>query len=309
MNGKNRGLGADEAAKRFLHRRSIVATIIGGLVEEFRDMPREEIETYLGDSEFLEGLENDSFLIPRRQDVTFEKVLPLPNGDIIHLMVNLEPQDDGSRMGHLWDRGRDHSADLRVRQGRGRRRIMKNLEGRFPGKHKVRMRTMSVWILMSPRADLRNSIHVFTREDHVIYGPKSPRLIMEDDDAIVFLCLGDPEEVNGEPMPGLLEALDWSMVRGIDDRKRAEKLSELGYEVDREMESELIGMNSIEADRERRARREGIAEGVSKGRAEGKIETASRMLADGMPEDKVRQYTGLTEEQIEEARRLLRGIP
>jgi predicted transposase/invertase (TIGR01784 family) len=107
-------------------------------------------------------------------------------------------------------------------------------------------------------------------------------------------------------MPGLLEALDWSMVRGIDDRKRAEKLSELGYEVDREMESELIGMNSIEADRERRARREGIAEGVSKGRAEGKIETASRMLADGMPEDKVRQYTGLTEEQIEEARRLLR---
>jgi len=56
-------------------------------------------------------------------------------------------------------------------------------------------------------------------------------------------------------------------------------------------------MNSIEADRERRARREGIAE--------GKIETASRMLADGMPEDKVRQYTGLTEEQIEAAKNRL----
>jgi len=55
-------------------------------------------------------------------------------------------------------------------------------------------------------------------------------------------------------------------------------------------------MNSIEADRERRARREG--------KIEGKIETASRMLADGMPEDKVRHYTGLTEEQMEEARNL-----
>ena len=77
-------------------------------------------------------------------------------------------------------------------------------------------------------------------------------------------------------------------------------------------------MNSIEADRERRARREGIAEGLREGRAEGlregkaegmreaKIEVASRMLANGMSEDQVRQYTGLTEEQIDEARRLLR---
>jgi len=190
--------------------------------------------------------------------------------------------------------------------------MMKNLEGRSPGKHKVHMRTMSVWILMSPRADLRNSIHVFAREDHVAYGPRTPKLEMTDDDAIAFICLGNPEE-DGGIMPELLRALDWSMARGIDDRKRAEKLSELGYEVDREMESELIGMNSIEADRERRARREGAAEGEAKGRIEGriegKIEDASRMLADGMPEEKVRQYTGLTEEQMEEARNLRRGLP
>ena len=55
-------------------------------------------------------------------------------------------------------------------------------------------------------------------------------------------------------------------------------------------------MNSIEADRERRARRE------------AKMEDASRMLADGVPEDKVRLYTGLTDEQIEEAKSL-RRIP
>jgi len=67
-------------------------------------------------------------------------------------------------------------------------------------------------------------------------------------------------------------------------------------------------MNSIEADRERRARREGFAEGEAKGRIEGKIEDASRMLADGMPEEKVREITGLSEEQMEEARNL-RRIP
>ena len=250
MNLKNRGLSADAAAKRFLHRRSIIATIIGGLVQEFTGMSREEIERHLGDGKFLEGLENDSCLIPGRQDVTYEMVLPLPNGDSIHIMINLEPQDDGYILDYIWERGRDYSADIRVRQCMRRREVTDAMMRANPGNHKVHMRTMSVWILMSPRADLRNSIHVFTREDHVIYGPRSPRLSMEDDDAIVFVCLGDPEE-DGEIMPELLRALDWSMVRGIDDKKRAEKLSELGYDVDNEMESELIDMNSIEAAKNR----------------------------------------------------------
>ena len=298
MNGENRGLRADAAAKRFLHRRSILATVIGGLVDECIGMPREEIEACLGDGEFLEGLENDSFLIPRREDVTFEKMLPLPSGDVIHLMINLEPQDDGSMMRDLYERGRDYSADLRVRQCRRRSKISGG-----SGNHNVHIKTMSVWILMSPRADLRNSIHVLTREDHVAYGPGSPALSVEDDDAIAFVCLGDPEE-DGGIMPELLRALDWSMVRGIDDRKRAEKLSELGYEVDRGMENELIGMNSIEADRERRARREGVAEGRIEGKIEGKIEDASRMLAIGMSEEQVREITGLDEEQIQKAKTL-----
>ena len=181
---------------------------------------------------------------------------------------------------------------------------METLGGSGADKRKVHMRTISVWILMSPRADLRNSIHVFTREDHVVYGPNSPRLGMVDDDAIVFVCLGDPEEDGGGPMPDLLEALDWSMFRGIDDRKRVEKLSDLGYEIDGDMESELIGMNSIEADRERRAMREGIV----KGKIEGKIEDARNMLAIGMTDDQIRDITGLTDEQIQEAKKLSRGI-
>ena len=101
MNGDNRGFGADAAAKRFLHRRSILATIIGGLVEECKGMSRSEIEACLGDSEFVEGLENDSFLIPRREDATFEGVIHLPGGEDVILMVNVEPQDDGSDMPDL----------------------------------------------------------------------------------------------------------------------------------------------------------------------------------------------------------------
>ena len=63
-------------------------------------------------------------------------------------------------------------------------------------------------------------------------------------------------------------------------------------------------MNSIEADRERRARREGVAEGRIEGKIEGKIEDASRMLAIGMSEEQVREITGLDEEQIQKAKTL-----
>ncbi len=46
-------------------------------------------------------------------------------------------------------------------------------------------------------------------------------------------------------------------------------------------------------------RNEGISIGEARGRNEGRRETASRMLADGMPEDKVIQYSGLSKEEVE----------
>ena len=153
MTSENRGLRADAAAKRFLHRRSILATIIGGLVEECKGMPRERIEECLGDGEYVEGLENDSPLIPGREDSVFDSVLPMPNGESIALMINVEPQDDGSWIMDILERSRDHSADLRIRQSMGH--IGRRREG--PNKFKVHLRTMSVWILMSPRSDLRTA--------------------------------------------------------------------------------------------------------------------------------------------------------
>ncbi len=41
------------------------------------------------------------------------------------------------------------------------------------------------------------------------------------------------------------------------------------------------------------------AKGRNEGIAEGRMETASRMLADGMPEDKVIKYSGLSKEEVE----------
>lgn len=50
---------------------------------------------------------------------------------------------------------------------------------------------------------------------------------------------------------------------------------------------------------EAKGRNEGISIGGARGRNESRIETASRMLADGMPEDKVIKYSGLSKEEVE----------
>ena len=64
-------------------------------------------------------------------------------------------------------------------------------------------------------------------------------------------------------------------------------------------------MNSIQLDRENSARYEGRIEG----RIEGKMEVAGRMLAMGMSESQVREITGLTDEQLEDAKQRLRPGP
>ena len=44
---------------------------------------------------------------------------------------------------------------------------------------------------------------------------------------------------------------------------------------------------------------QGRRDGIDIGEDRGRRETASRMLADGMPEDKVIKYSGLSKEEVE----------
>lgn len=50
------------------------------------------------------------------------------------------------------------------------------------------------------------------------------------------------------------------------------------------------------------------AKGRNEGIAEGRKETATRMLADGMPEDKVIKYSGLSKEEVEKLKQESGGI-
>jgi predicted transposase/invertase (TIGR01784 family) len=51
---------------------------------------------------------------------------------------------------------------------------------------------------------------------------------------------------------------------------------------------------------ERRGRKKGRVEGIEEGRVEGKKETARKMLDDGLPIERIAQYTGLPYQEIEQ---------
>ena len=59
----------------------------------------------------------------------------------------------------------------------------------------------------------------------------------------------------------------------------------------------LTEFDQEEYDRNRR--REGREEGISIGENRGRQETARNMLADGLPREKIAQYTGLSLAEVE----------
>lgn len=58
-----------------------------------------------------------------------------------------------------------------------------------------------------------------------------------------------------------------------------------------------------------KGRQKGIEEGIEKGRQKGieeaKVDVVKNMLVDGEPEEKIKKYTGVTDEDIEIIKRLI----
>lgn len=87
----------------------------------------------------------------------------------------------------------------------------------------------------------------------------------------------------------LLKFIDW-VIRLPEDleNRLTQEISKIeeGYKMPYVTSWERLG--------EKKGRKEGIKEGIK----EGKIETAKRMLMDGLPIDTISKYTGLSEKEI-----------
>ena len=136
----------------------------------------------------------------------------------------------------------------------------------------------------------------------------------------MFSCLTSTKE---RTAPCSVRVHPWQAGHFIDDVRELEKKTEYREDAVRmaidmhpcdspiktileEQKSEVMEMFLTDWNEEEyrevikeEAREEGLAEGREKGRAESCIETARRMLADGLSNEKVAEYSGLTLEEVQ----------
>ena len=243
----------DNSAKRVFSYRSVVAMLFRGVVPGFEDTDIKVAESYFGTETILTGIGETDPETGLRYDLVFEARIP-GRPKPIRIWINIEPQNDSRRMGHLTCRMEYYSANLLVMQ-KGRT---------FEGDNYYDVAdTYSVWVLMDPPNWMRNKIRHIRLSERAVYGDAEPPLPFRGMQNVVVIGVGDPED---DEAPEMLKMLDWMMCEGFSRDERRKGLTKLGLTVTKDMEDNILRMNSIDEDRDRRMRDEGREEGLAENR-------------------------------------------
>ena len=247
----------DNSAKRIFSYRSVVAMMFRGTVPGFEDTGIEVAESYFGPETVLTGMGEVDPKTGLRYDLIFEARIP-DRAKPIRIWIYIEPQNDSRMMDHLTCRMEYYSANLLVMQ-KGRT---------FEGDNYYDMAdTYSIWVLMDPPRWMRNKIRHIGLSERAVHGDSDPALPFRGIQNTVVIGVGDPED-DGAPV--MLKMLDWMMCEGYSRDERRKGLIGLGMTVTEDMEDNILRMNSIDEDRDRRMRDEG--------RVEGRIEERKNLM-------------------------------
>jgi predicted transposase YdaD len=105
---------------------------------------------------------------------------------------------------------------------------------------------------------MRNKIRHIGLSERAVHGDADPPLPFRGIQNIVVIGIGDPED---DGVPVMLKMLDWMMCEGYSRDERRKGLMGLGLTVTKDMEDNILRMNSIDEDRDRRMRDAGREEG------------------------------------------------
>ncbi|MBE6513647.1 MAG: hypothetical protein E7Z69_00735 [Thermoplasmata archaeon] len=238
----------DNSAKKIFSYRSVVAMMFRGTVPGFEDTDMEVAESYFGPETVLKGIGEVDPKTGLRYDLIFEAKIP-DREKPIRIWINIEPQNDSRMMERLMCRMEYYSANLLVMQ-KGRTFESDNYYDMAD--------TYSIWVLMDPPKRMRNKIRHIGLSERAVHGDADPPLPFRGIQNIVVIGIGDPED---DGVPVMLKMLDWMMCEGYSRDERRKGLMGLGLTVTKDMEDNILRMNSIDEDRDRRMRDAGREEG------------------------------------------------
>ena len=257
-------------------------------------------------------------------DLLIELTFPMPNGDHIAVVVNVEIQNDGDNVCRIIKRGIYYCSRLISRQ--------KNRTFKAPKYENIR-KVYSIWLLAAADDLLANAIRRFSLKEQIITAPQSkmPSLPTAYYDMMEVVIAG----INGDYMPlgkpNVLELLWLLSSVEIDDVKARQYLQEVfKMEVTETMDTEIHDVREelrrfygkrkfaqmeedlkqkveaeVEAEQKRKTKREckkafkaGEESGFKSGEERTTISVVTRMFNNGFTVKSIMSICDLSEQDV-----------
>ncbi len=216
----NSSFDKDQGFKELVHDSEILAAIIGGVIPEFKGMPREDIIAHLdvsGDGHTVRG-RNSELVSQSNGPVYMDSVFDVrsPQEGKMSIIVAIEGQGPQMSENSLHNRQIYYSS-----------RLVSDQASDFPNKaqlYRDLRKTIVVWVRLSPRAEDRNTI---IRDYRVRARSSEPEKIIEsplDKTEIIEVNVGPYDENNTIELLGILGILfSHSMADSEKDSRLREK--------------------------------------------------------------------------------------
>lgn len=294
----------DEACKRVLSEREIMAHILKSCTEEFKDCSLLDIAwRYIqGEPSISRIAVEPETISPRIEseqtedksevegtvyyDIRFHAVAPV-DGKMIQLLINLEAQNDFNPGYPLLKRAVYYCS----------RMISSQYGTVFVKSHYEKIQKVySIWICTMPTKKWEYNISRYRlMEDHLIGHTQAERNHY-DLITIVLVCLGSK---NHKQLKGILRLLNMLLLDNMGSQEKQELLAkEFDVTMTPHLEKGVAEMCNLSEGIERRGEKRGQAIGEKRGWNLGKQDDVLEMLKDGVPLEKIAQYTKLSLESI-----------
>lgn len=284
----------DEACKRLLAEKMILAWIMKSCLEEYTEYDVKEIaEKYIEgtpqiasiavspdetNAPMIRGLNTEDATMTEgtiTYDIRFLSCVP-DSEEKIQLIVNVEAQNDFYPGYPIIKRGIYY----------GSRMISAQYGTEFTDSHYEKIKKVySIWVCLDPPKKWQNSITRYVITEENLIGNVKQEKINYDLMTVILVLLGDKKDKNYK---GVLKLLNTLLSTDTSVQEKKQILQEdFQIQMTQQLEREVAEMCNLS---------KGVEE---KGRKEGMIEIAKRMLADGMlPLEKIAEYSGLSIDEV-----------
>ena len=283
----------DAACKRLLSEKRILAWIMKGCLEEYRDCRIDDIaEKYIEGTPqvgeeavfpdekgpLIEGMNTEDSSVLEgtvTYDIRFQAVAPV-SGEQIGLIINMEAQGRYNPGYPLLKRGIYYCS-----------RLISSQYGKvFTRSHFEKIKKVySVWICMNPPKDRRNTITRYRMAEENLVGKVRETVSYYDLLSVIMVCLGGPENKNYEGVLKLLGTLLSNEINEAGKRKVLE--NEFEIPMSRKIEGEVSMMCNLSLGVEDRGIEKGMEKGINLGIEKGIAQGMEKGLAQGRQEERV----------------------